>query len=268
MKKNHSNLYFIYALILLLTGVPVFAESKKCIYCAGTYIPLGLAVLTRNVISLIQVLVPVILIITGMVSLLRAVIAGDEKKMDEVKPKLIRKFIAGVIIFLIFTIVKFGFSLLGNYGGTEGVMKCVSLFISEEGNETYCPPRVTDTTGLSSEEKQDLEYNLKVKNCADRATAGECTVNALDCHWNGNYCEYTKNEDGTRKDPTYNTNAKKCGDIGKASDCNASGCSWNYSGNFCEYDSSKVISNKCDCTNNCATCGNSSAKTACEKGCK
>lgn len=227
MKKNHSNLYFIYALILLLTGLPVFAESKKCIYCAGTYIPLGLAVLTRNVISLIQVLVPVILIITGMVSLLRAVIAGDEKKMDEVKPKLIRKFIAGVIIFLIFTIVKFGFSMLGNYRGSESVMKCASLFISEEGNETYCPERVQNSNDSSSSTNIDTNYSNAVKSCADYTNSSDCNGRGYDCEWgyfgsSTAYCRYKKDQSGAL------IGSQECINQKNSTDCKAAGCSWGY----------------------------------------
>ena len=140
-------------------------STKQCINCNNTYIPYSLSVLSRNIINLVQLLVPVIIIITGMIELLRAVIAGDEKKMDEVKPTLIRKIIAGVIIFLIFAIVKFGFSFLGSRA--NATLKCVSYFISEEANSVACPTREElengtynsgDSSGESGVDKEVFNY--------------------------------------------------------------------------------------------------------------
>lgn len=151
MKKKSKIVLTIYTLIICLISNSVLAT--ECISCNGTEIPYALSVLSRNIINLVQLLVPVIIIITGMIELLRAVIAGDEKKMDEVKPKLARKFIAGVIIFLIFAIVKFGFSFLGSRASAS--FECASYFISEDasGHTSECKTRedaINGTEGPSS----------------------------------------------------------------------------------------------------------------------
>lgn len=118
-------------------------SSGACFKCGGAYFPIGLSTLTRNILKLIKILVPVIIIIMGMVDLLKAVMASDEKKMAEAMPQLIRKLIAGVVIFLIISIVQFVFkNLLVNTGAMENSMlDCVKYFVAAEPNDVACPSR-------------------------------------------------------------------------------------------------------------------------------
>ena len=139
MKK--TNKLLIYTIIISLISTSVFAQD--CFVCGGTYFPTGVATLVRNLYNLIKLLVPVVIIIVGMVDLLRAVMASDEKKMEESKSRLIKKLIAGVTIFLLFAIVQFVFkNLLGHNGALSSSMfDCVTYFISEEPSSTACPSR-------------------------------------------------------------------------------------------------------------------------------
>ena len=118
-------------------------QTSGCFYCGDAYFPAEIGTLTRNIFNLIKVLVPVIIIILGMVDLLKAVMASDEKKMDEAKPKLLRKIIAGVVIFLVFSIVQFVFGnlLIGTGAMENSMLECVNYFISEEPSVVSCPGR-------------------------------------------------------------------------------------------------------------------------------
>lgn len=140
MKKNQLKL-LVYTIFISLISTSILA--KDCFECAGTYFPIGVATLVRNLYNLVKVLVPVIIIITGMVELIRAVMASDEKKMDESKTKLIKKIIAGVVIFLLFAIVQFVFKnlLANNDALSNSMLECVTYFISEEPSSTACPAR-------------------------------------------------------------------------------------------------------------------------------
>lgn len=119
------------------------AGGDGCFYCGDAYFPIGLSTLTRNIFNLVKILVPVIIIIMGMLDLLKAVMASDEKKMAEAMPKLIRKLIAGVEIFLIISIVQFVFkNLLVNTGAMENSMlECVNYFIADKPDSVACPSR-------------------------------------------------------------------------------------------------------------------------------
>lgn len=140
MRKNKKSM-LIYTIFISLISTSVFA--RECFTCGGTYFPTAIATLVRNLYNLVKLLVPVLIIIMGMVDLLKAVMASDEKKMEESKPKLIKKLIAGVVIFLIFTIVQFVFkNLLGHNGlFSKSMFDCVNYFIAEEPTSIVCPDR-------------------------------------------------------------------------------------------------------------------------------
>lgn len=62
--------------------------------------------LTKMVIKVLQLVVPIGLIIMGTIDMAKAVIAGDEKKMKEAQKPFIKRIIAAVIVFLIPIIVN------------------------------------------------------------------------------------------------------------------------------------------------------------------
>lgn len=189
MKKSKKIYKLVIAsfLILLVTGceTPNFDFSTMCVKCGDAYFPKALAVLTRNIVDFIQLIVPVIIIILGMVDLLRAVMAGDEKKMDEVKPSLIKKIIAGVMIFLVVAIIKFAFGVIPSE--TNKVMDCISIFLVESNNENYCPKRVDGDAYSTKDDSSGapittLDDPLDIKNCADRPNQTECKKGE-NCKW-------------------------------------------------------------------------------------
>lgn len=169
MKKNKKML-FIYTMFISLISTSVFAS--ECFVCGNTYFPLGISTLVRNIFNLIKVLVPVIIIIMGMIDLLKAVIASDEKKMSEATPKLIRKLISGIMIFLILSIVQFVFKNVLNNNGlfTDSMMDCVNYFIAEEPDAIACPEREDNVTQYVKKAKI-----LKCINKSKSECKGECS---------------------------------------------------------------------------------------------
>lgn len=94
-----------------------------------------------NIISLIimaiQVVVPILLIIWGMVDFAKAVIGGDEDKIKAGQKVFLKRLIAAVLVFLIVTIVKLLIGLVGTVAGTESgvsssdsIWSCVEKFIN------------------------------------------------------------------------------------------------------------------------------------------
>lgn len=54
----------------------------------------------------IKVVVPILLIISGMIDLAQAVMKQDEKDIKKAQSLLVKKLIAGVLVFLVVTIVS------------------------------------------------------------------------------------------------------------------------------------------------------------------
>lgn len=203
MKK--TNKLLIYAIFISLVSTTVFAQ--ECFVCGGTYFPTGVATLVRNLYNLVKLLVPVIIIIMGMVDLLKAVTASDEKKMEESKSKLIKKLIAGVTIFLLFAIVQFVFkNLLGHNGALSNSMfDCVTYFISEEPSSATCPTREDNVNDWITDHKYDsykAPSATSSDDCSKRSSTERYCTNMSGCKWdstNKKCYKYTATSNNSNK---------------------------------------------------------------------
>lgn len=97
-------------------------------------IPPAVFNIVSMIIMLIQVVVPILLIIWGMIDFAKAVIGGDEDKIKAGQKVFIKRLIAAVVVFLVVTIVKLLVSLVGQLGvegaAGNGVWECVNRFIT------------------------------------------------------------------------------------------------------------------------------------------
>ena len=152
----------------------------------------------------------------GMIDLFKAVVASDEKKMSEAMPKLVRKLISGIMIFIILSIVQFVFKNVLNNNGlfTDSMMDCVNYFIAEEPEAMKCPERTENVT--------QYVKRGKIVNCLKKSK-DECKGS---CEWgyhnssNAPYCAMKKS-DGS--DPCDGLDLNTCS--------KTSACKWN--GNKC-----------------------------------
>lgn len=101
--------------------------------CSDGTIPNGVFTLTSTIILIIQVVVPVLLIIWGMLDFAKAVIGGDENKIKEGQKVFIKRLIAAIVVFLIITVVKLLVNVIGNLGAesvdTSTVKTCITKFV-------------------------------------------------------------------------------------------------------------------------------------------
>lgn len=93
--------------------------------------------LTSTVVTIIQWVIPVILIVLGMMDLGKAVTSNDEKQMKEAQKTLIKRVIYAVLVLFIVAIVRFVFSALApsSSGGdgadpSSSISGCIDCFIN------------------------------------------------------------------------------------------------------------------------------------------
>ena len=79
-------------------------------YCGGLD---QVIVLLKNVVRVLQFLIPIGLILYGMLDLGKAVIAGKEDEMKKAQGTLIKRLIYAIAIFLVVTIDTFVKGLVG-----------------------------------------------------------------------------------------------------------------------------------------------------------
>ena len=115
----------------------LIAIDNKALYSCGN-LSLSFSGTLPNAVTLIikviQILVPVLLIIFGLIDLAKAVMAQKEDEIKKGQQTLIKRLIAGVIVFFVIALVKL---LMSAVSGNSDVWNCACQFIggSCESNE-------------------------------------------------------------------------------------------------------------------------------------
>ncbi len=100
--------------------------------CGDLTIPGAVAGLIHTAILIIQVVVPILLILWGMLDFAKGVMGSDEDKIKEGQKKFIQRLIAAIIVFLVVTVVQLVISAVGTLGGNDAddAWSCAKQLIS------------------------------------------------------------------------------------------------------------------------------------------
>lgn len=134
MKKKLS-----YLLLLIMCSVmiaPVYAESiAGCDAFLGNSAKLSIDVKIAKtvhiIVLVIQIVVPVLLVVFGMIDLIKAVISGKDDEIKKNQMTFVKRLIAAAIVFFVFVIVKLVVSFVAD--DSKNMMNCVNCFINGPG---------------------------------------------------------------------------------------------------------------------------------------
>lgn len=106
-----SILFVLFICAFLTLNVVYAATSSKIEFCdysgvRRTFMILGV------IINIVKIVVPLILIITGMIAFSKTIISGKTEDMTASISLLAKKIIAGLIVFLIPSVLDFTFDTL------------------------------------------------------------------------------------------------------------------------------------------------------------
>ena len=94
----------------------MYVLASTDVNCAqGSPLVKALAIV-RLVMNVICIAVPIVMIVLGTIDLFKAVTAGKDEDIKKKQQTLIKRIIAGVLVFLVPTIVSLLMSLLGAGG--------------------------------------------------------------------------------------------------------------------------------------------------------
>ncbi len=119
-------------------------------YIAGCSvdIPTIVGKLVSLVYMVIRIGIPIILLIVGMVDLGKAVVAQKDDEIKKAQSLLIKKVIAAVLVFLLFTLIQFAIGLVTNKTdvSTTNMWNCVNAILnySDTGNAKASAKSQTD----------------------------------------------------------------------------------------------------------------------------
>lgn len=143
MRKKINYSLFMSTLFLICTSVSAKTITRSCVVCGkdALEIPAALPKFVSALITLAQILVPIILIVTGMIRYVKAVASGDDKVTSEVNSSFFKSIIAAVAVFLVVAITKFAFNVYDSANGSSDTNSCVSCFITNNCNTATCSSR-------------------------------------------------------------------------------------------------------------------------------
>lgn len=127
LKKFYKVIFVI--LIVFLLKENVYAENFSCAALGSDVkIDVQLAKIIRYVILFIQIAVPVVLVVLGMIDFLKAIAAQKEDEIKKGQQIFVKRAIAAILVFFVIAIVKFFISVLAK-GSSDGIMNCVNCFV-------------------------------------------------------------------------------------------------------------------------------------------
>ena len=94
----------------------LYVLADTDINCAAESNLVKVVAIVRLVMNVICIVVPIVLIILGSLDLFKAVTAGKDEEIKKKQQTLIKRIVAGIIVFLVPTIVSVLMSLIGVEG--------------------------------------------------------------------------------------------------------------------------------------------------------
>lgn len=145
LKLSKKNRYIIFALFLLLfcgLNIVYAGTTTKLNFCAYAGVRRTLMII-GIIIIIAKIVIPLIIIITGMISFFKTVISGKDDDFKSSIGILAKKIVAGLIIFFLPTVINYAFEALVGYddSGYTACSTCLldvdRCVIPDEDPETY-----------------------------------------------------------------------------------------------------------------------------------
>lgn len=142
MKKSRKKV-LICLLILLINVVFIdFVQAdtynnydKNAVVSCGdnllTNIPSLIPQVIKIVYIAIQIAVPIVLVIMGMLDLFKAISAQKDDDIKKAQQIFIKRLISAALVFFVFVVVKFVISLVADNNSSR-ILECADCFISGE----------------------------------------------------------------------------------------------------------------------------------------
>lgn len=126
-----------------LEGINLDSESYSNLetkfYSCGSgfinHIPRYVPKLVNIVYLVIQVAVPIVLVIVGMINLLKAVTSSKEDDMKKAQMLFVKQLIYGALVFFAFVLTKLVISVAADASDKSRIIDCTNCFVN---GEKYC----------------------------------------------------------------------------------------------------------------------------------
>lgn len=108
-------------------------DTLQYVKCGGAFdIPEEVPRIMSFVINLLKIGTPIILIITGVLALVKAIAASKEDEIKKAQSILVKKAIAAAFVFLVIGIVQFVILKAADSSDTGSITTCMSCFLNND----------------------------------------------------------------------------------------------------------------------------------------
>ncbi len=107
------------------------SNSYPKIQCGDTKVPYVAAQITSTIVLAIQVIVPVIIILLGMLDFAKAVMAQKEDEIKKGSQTFFKRLFIGICVFLVFVLIKLIISIPASSTMNDSAWDCVDCFINK-----------------------------------------------------------------------------------------------------------------------------------------
>ena len=136
MKKKVLMLMILLGCLLFIPNV-LAADIKGCqSILPDISIDVKIANTVHTVILVIQIAVPILLVIFGMLDLFKSITAQKEDEIKKGQQIFIKRLIAAVLVFFVFVIVKVVIGVAAD-GTKNEILDCTECFISNECDSIF-----------------------------------------------------------------------------------------------------------------------------------
>jgi hypothetical protein len=122
---------------MMICAMPVYATNVKdsCDQISSS-IDVKLPNMVHTIILVIQIAVPVLLVIFGMIDLFKGMIAQKEDEIKKGQQTFIKRAIAAIIVFFVIQIVQIIIRFVS--GNDQNVSGCFNCFINGQSDPSAC----------------------------------------------------------------------------------------------------------------------------------
>ena len=121
--------YVMTFVMFWLFSFPVSAKGTYVTCGSIKEVPKKVIEISNTVVNVLQIAVPVILVLFGMIDMVKAISSQNEDDIKKAQGILVKRLIMGALLYFLVVIVKLLLSAIG--GNTDGIWKCVQCFISD-----------------------------------------------------------------------------------------------------------------------------------------
>ncbi|MBQ9853638.1 MAG: hypothetical protein IJO57_01225 [Bacilli bacterium] len=101
-------------LIMFYTGIATFLSFHNKVFAADKVDCDGETMkYIREVFTWVKIAIPIILILTGSMDFIKAIVASDDQKMKKAQKDFITRLIVGAVIFFVPSILELLLSMIG-----------------------------------------------------------------------------------------------------------------------------------------------------------